>query len=126
MSEFWWGVMALPIILASTAGAAAAVFGAWLTIERWARGRWGKLQPVSFPHHVGGKLDLWTAGDLGKRGQFAASILAGGTVRGFGIGTWAILAAGGKPDPTASRMIEKALRAALLDVAKAEGVDTRA
>lgn len=118
MSEFWWGVLALPLIALTLAAAVAALFGSWLLLEKWAESRWRKLQPVNLPEALGGELNLWTAGDLGLRGSFASVILAGGNVRMLRLGPAAMFFAWGKPDKANSRMIQTALRNALHDVAK--------
>jgi len=121
MTEFWWGVLALPIIAAAVAVAAGAVFGAWLLVEKWFEGRWKRLKPVSLPEAIGdSEMRLWTSGDLGMRGAFASVILAGGKVRGLRLGSAALFFAWGKNDGKDSRMIQKALRNALFEVVKAE------
>lgn len=120
MSDFWWGVLALPLGALTLSAAVAALFGSWLLLEKWATSRWRKLEPVKLPEAFAKDLDFWTVGDLGKRGAFASIVLAGGTVRMLRIGSGAIFLVGGKPDEANSRMIQRALQKALLDVAKAE------
>lgn len=121
MTEFWWGVLALPIIALAVAAAAAAVFGGWLLVEKWFEGRWKKLNAVSLPEAIGdSEMRLWTSGDLGIRGAFASVILSGGQVRGLRLGSAALFFAWGKNDDKDSRMIQRALRDALFEVAKAE------
>lgn len=120
MSDFWWGVLALPLIALVVAAAAAALFGSWLLLEKWTASRYRKLEPVELPEAFNQERDFWTAGDLGKRGAVASIVLAGGNVHMLRIGSGAIFFAGGKPDKANSRMIQRALQKALLDVAKAE------
>lgn len=121
MTEFCWGVLALPLIALAVAAAAAAVFGGWLLVEKCFEGRWKKLNPVSLPEAIGdSEMRLWSAGDLGIRGAFASVILAGGKVRGLRLGSAALFFAWGKNDDKDARMIQKALRDALFEVAKAE------
>lgn len=43
MSDFWWGVLALPLILVAIATAVAIVLGAWLLMERWSERRTGEM-----------------------------------------------------------------------------------
>jgi len=118
MSEFWWGVLALPIIALAIAAGVAAIFGSWLLLEKWTASRWKKLEPVRLPEAIGGELKMWTMGDLGLRGSFASVVLAGGQVRTLRIGSAAIFFAWGKPDEAATRKIQTALRNALYEVAK--------
>ena len=118
MSEFWWGVLALPIIALAIAAAVAALFGSWLLLEKWEAGRWRKLEPVKMPEEIGSEMKLWTQGDIGLRGSFASVVLAGGQVRTLRIGSAALFLAWGKPEPAASRKINNALKNALLEVAK--------
>jgi len=39
MSDFWWGVFALPLVLLAVAVAVYAVLGSWLVLEKWAEHR---------------------------------------------------------------------------------------
>lgn len=121
MSEFWWGVLALPLIALAVAASAGAVFGAWLLVEKWFEMRWLKLKPVELPEAIGrGEMQLWSAGDLGVRGSFSSVMLSGGKVRGIRIGTGAIFFAWGKHDTKKARTIQTALRNALYEVVKEE------
>lgn len=76
MTEFWWGVLALPLIALSVAAAAAALFSAWLLYERWVGGRLEKLAPIDIGSHVGSEnFPIRTATRLGGRGRLAAMLL---------------------------------------------------
>jgi len=118
MNEFWWGVLALPLIALALSAAVASVFGAWLLLEKWSASRWRKLEAVKMPEALGGEMKMWTMGDLGLRGSFASVILSGGQVRTLRVGSAAIFIAWGKPDKADSRKINTALRNALYEVAK--------
>lgn len=118
MSEFWWGVLALPLIAIAIASAVAAIFGSWLLLENWSAARFRKLEPVKMPEALGGEMKLWSQGDLGLRGGFASVILAGGQVRSLRLGSAALILAWGKPDKVESRKIQRALTNALIEVAK--------
>ena len=118
MSEFWWGVLALPLIALALSAAIASVFGSWLLLEKWSASRWRKLEPIRMPEALGGEMKLWSAGDVGLRGSFASVILAGGQVRTLRIGSAALFIAWGKPDKANSRKIQRALSRALIEVAK--------
>lgn len=120
MSEFWWGVLALPLIALALSAAVAAVFGSWLLLEKWSASRWRKLEPVKMPEALGGELKLWTMGDLGLRGAFASVVLAGAQVRMLRVGSAAIFITWGKSGKAESRKIQAALRTALYDIAKEE------
>lgn len=120
MTDFWWGVLALPLIALTLAAAIAAVFGSWLLLEKWARGRYRKLEPIKWPEDIGAEMNLWTMGDLGQRGTAASTILAGAHVRMLRLGSGAVFFAWGKPKVATGRKIQTALRNALLDVTKAE------
>lgn len=118
MNDFWWGVLALPLIALTLSAAVAALFGSWLLLEKWATSRFRKLEPVKLPEVFNQDKDFWTVGDLGKRGAFASVVLAGGTVHMLRIGSGAIFLVGGKPEIANSRKIQRALQVALLEVAK--------
>ena len=118
MTEFWWGILALPLIALALAAAIAALFGSWLLLEKWSAGRFRKLEPVRMPEALGGEMQIWTQGDLGLRGGFASVILAGGEVRTLRLGSAALFLAWGKPDKAESRKIQRALLKALLEIAK--------
>lgn len=118
MSEFWWGVLALPLIALAIAAGVAAIFGSWLLLEKWSASRWRKLEPINMPRAIGKEMGLWTAGEIGLRGAFASVILAGGEVRSLRLGSAALFLAWGKPDKANSRKIQRALSKALLEVAK--------
>jgi hypothetical protein len=118
VTEFWWGVLALPLIALALSAAAAAVFGTWLLLEKWSAGRYRKLEPVQMPEAVGGELKLWTMGDLGLRGAFASVVLSGGQVRMLRLGSAALILAWGKPDSQDTKKIQRALQRALQEVAK--------
>lgn len=120
MSDFWWGVLALPLIALTLAAAIAALFGSWLLLEKWATFRYRKLEPITWPEELGGETALWTAGDLGHRGTTAATILAGAHVRRLRLGSGVAIFAWGKPEVRIGRKIHKALQKALVEVTKAE------
>lgn len=118
MSEFWWGVLALPLIALAVAAAVAAVFGSWLLLEQWSAARFRKLEPIKMPEALGGEMELWTMGDLGLRGAFASVILSGAQVRTLRLGSAALFLAWGKPDKAATKKIQKALQRTLHEIAK--------
>lgn len=43
MSDFWWGVVALPLIALTAAITVYAVLGAWLVAEHWFERRTGQM-----------------------------------------------------------------------------------
>jgi len=120
VSEFWWGVLALPVIALALAAVSAAVFGGWLLIEKWSAGRYRKLEPVRMPEAIGGELKLWTMGEMGLRGTFASVVLSGGQVRTLRLGSAALFIAWGKPDRRDAKKMQRALQNALQEVAKEE------
>lgn len=76
MTEFWWGILALPLIALSVAAAAAALFGAWLLYEKWVGGRLEQLAPIDIASAIGSsKFPLRTATRLGARGRLATMML---------------------------------------------------
>lgn len=120
MSEFWWGVLALPIIVAAVAGAACLGFGAWLLIEKWFVGRYRKLEPIRFSEAFGDDHKFWTVASLGLRGGIASLILAGAHARLVKFGSAAVVIIWGKPDGRATRRINTALTNAMTEVSKTE------
>lgn len=43
MSDFWWGVLALPLIVLGVAVLVGTVLGTWLLAEHWAKGRTAEM-----------------------------------------------------------------------------------
>jgi hypothetical protein len=43
VSDFWWGVLALPLILVGLGLAVTVVLGGWLLAERWFERRTGQM-----------------------------------------------------------------------------------
>jgi hypothetical protein len=79
MSDAYWaGLLTIPLILLALAIAVAAIFGAWIVIEKWAERRLQKLPEVRITRLSGGPGDKFrtrTITDLGGRGRFAALLL---------------------------------------------------
>lgn len=125
MSEFWWGVLALPIIVTALAAAASAVMGAWTLYEKWAIQRWTRLQEVQVPEKIGaeGRFQTWTAARTGNRGGYLSLLLAGGKGFCFRLtpGTAVLFLSAGKADTKKARIIREALERMLSESAKAEG-----
>lgn len=124
MSDFWWGVLALPIVVVALAVAASAAFGAWLLFEKWSAGRWASLQDIRVPEKVGrdGGFQTWTAAHSGNRGGYLSMLLAGG--RGFRFrltpSTAVLFVSAGKTDIPRAKIIRRALDRALEEAAKAQ------
>lgn len=76
MSDYWIGFLTIPAVLLLVALVAAALFGAWLLFEKWARHRLSNLPPVKVTRNLGGRMPLRTATELGGRGIFAALLLS--------------------------------------------------
>lgn len=125
MSEFWWGVLSLPIVVAALAVTASAVMGAWLLYEKWATQRWTRLQEVQVPEKIGteGRFQTWTAARTGNRGGYLSLLLAGGRGYCFRLtpGTAVLFLSAGKTDTKRARIIRAALERTLSESAKAEG-----
>lgn len=123
MSEFWWGVLALPIIAVAVAAAVGAVIGAWILIDKWSVDRWSKLPPVELPVKFsrpwgGGG---WTPGYAGKRGAYTSLLLT--TMKGFTIRITSgiaiqVIYGGGKLDIQRSKLLLRALEKAMVDVSE--------
>lgn len=123
MSEFWWGVLSLPIIIVAVAAAVAAVLGTWHLIDAWSEARWRKLPPVAMPEKYGTPKGFngWTNGDSGRRGAFISLLLTG--MKGFGfrvtsnIGVLVIYGAT-KSDQQRAKILHRALEKAMVEVSK--------
>lgn len=121
MSEFWWGVLALPLIALVAAVGVAAVFGGWLLLEKWYEHRFNKMKPISLPRSIGGrKLEMWTLGDLGQRGRIAANVLTRPHAFMFQVfvGGGALIYVGGTPSLAAVNTVDRSLSRAVQEVAK--------
>ncbi|ACL42289.1 hypothetical protein Achl_4338 (plasmid) [Pseudarthrobacter chlorophenolicus A6] len=124
MSDFWWGVLALPIVVVMLAVAASAFFGAWLLYEKWSAGRWARLQEIRVPEKVGrnGGFQTWTAAHSGNRGGYLSMLLAGG--RGFRFRLTPRIAvlfvSAGKTDIERAKIIRRALDSALEEAARSQ------
>ena len=135
MSEFWWGVLALPIVLVSVAAAAAAVFGAWLLIEKWRKHRYASLsQTATWP--VKSRMNddptqrplMWVGkpADLGDRGLAAVHVLLWPKVSFFIPlrGTGIIFMRGGyKVEPQLQKNMARAIRSAMEDINDKEEIE---
>jgi hypothetical protein len=120
MSEFWWGVLSLPIIAVAVAAAASAVFGGWLLIEKWSIGRWHKISAAETPHMCGTpKFPMWAAPNLGRLGAYTSLMAAG--ARGFdisiGAGKAIIFVSATAKDAQRARLISRAIERAMIDIA---------
>jgi hypothetical protein len=121
MSEFWWGVLALPLIAAALGVAAIALFGGWLLLEKWYESRFRKLESISLPEELSGRLSsIWTLGNSGARGAVASNVLTRPHAFMFQpiMGGCALVFVAGKPDIKLVHTVNRAIDKALLDVAK--------
>jgi hypothetical protein len=75
VSDFWWGVLALPLIAVAVSAAACIVFGTWLVVEHWAEGRTRELNYDPDDH-----------GDPFHRRTPAAVVLVAPKLRRFRLG----------------------------------------
>lgn len=74
MSEFWWGVLSLPIVLASIGVAAGALLGGWRALEWWYENRIvGLRQPARFGERPG-PIGFMTVSHLGDRRQIVSAL----------------------------------------------------
>lgn len=124
MSDFWWGVLALPIVVVALAVTASAVLGAWLLYEKWSARRWAGLQEIRIPEKIGrdGGFQTWTAAHSGNRGGYLSMLLAGG--RGFRFRltprTAVLFVSAGKTDIKRAKVIRRALDSALEEAVKSQ------
>ncbi|SEE83048.1 hypothetical protein SAMN04489740_2705 [Arthrobacter alpinus] len=123
MTEFWWGVLSLPIIVLAAAAAVGATIGAWHLIDQWSQARWRKLPPVEMPVQYGDPKGWngWTLGKSGTRGAFLSLLLTG--MKGFTVritSGLAIMVVYGtdKRDQQRSAILYRALDKAMADVCK--------
>lgn len=123
MSEFWWGVLALPIIAVAVAAAVGAVIGAWLIIDKWSEARWRKLPPIDLPdkHFYPWGGSGWLPGHSGLRGGYLSLLLTG--MKGFTIrvtGSVGIIFVWGsdKSNQQRAKLLRRALDKAMVDVSK--------
>lgn len=77
MSDFWWGVLALPLILVVIGLAACIVMGGWICAEKWAEHRTAEhnAEPVDSLYD-----------QVSNRRIFADWILAAPKMRRFKLG----------------------------------------
>jgi hypothetical protein len=122
MSEFWWGVLALPIIVAALAVAAIAVFGAWCLLELWGKRRFNRLRAVKVSENAGAKFSLWTQPQTGLRGALTSMLLTGtkGFMMQLSTSTALIILHGIPDDPSRARILNKALERAIIECSKEE------
>jgi hypothetical protein len=120
VSEFWWGVLALPVIALAVGAAAAALLGGWLLAEKWYERRFQKLDAVRLPEEIGAKFSIWTLGNSGARGAIAANILTRPHAFMFQpiMGGCALILVAGKPDVKLVHLVNRSIDKALLDVCK--------
>ena len=128
MDNFWFGLLALPVLAIAVAAAAAALFGSWLLYEKWAKGRGLKLQEVQMPTTVSAKFDVTTLPDFNGRDVFASLVLTSRKVRFLRLtdDTGIILVSNRHGDRIGknTRMLRQALNDALLALHKKEaGID---
>lgn len=133
-NQFLMGVLALPVLAVIIAAAVAAVFGAWVVLEKWRSGRYGKLaRPAEWPtksrHNEPGQRPVMFLGrpaHLGDRGKAGASILTWPHLVFFQIlpGAALMFVWGGlKTDPKLRGNMERALRKAMEDINDEEEIE---
>lgn len=126
MSEFFWGMLALPLLAVVAALAAGGIMWGWEQIDTWRERRFDKLTEVRLarPAVKLGDHQMWTKPDLGRRGLIAANIMTRPKAYLFtplaGIG---FIFVGGMPDVKRVLFFNRVLNDTVLEVQKREADD---
>lgn len=127
MTDFWWGFLALPLVIAGAAVLVILVLGAWHVTDLWRSRRITRMRetarwPLKSVENEPGKMPLaWVgwAGSLGDRGGAASAMLTWPNAWSFQVWPGAALVftwGGGKSDPQLRRNVQRAILKAMEDI----------